>query len=219
MSELTLVIGNKNFSSWSMRAWLALEQTGAPFREEQIWIDEDRDRSERRRYSPTGRVPVLKDGDFAIWDTLAICEYLAERFPEAGLWPSDPRARARARSICAEMHAGFHALRANLPMNTSASKVWRDRGPEVEAEVARIVSMWNDARREFGAGGDFLFGGRTIADAFYAPVASRFRTYSIPLEGAAAAYAESVLALPAVRRWMEAAEDEEHSIPEYASMP
>jgi glutathione S-transferase len=218
MSELTLIIGNRNYSSWSMRAWLALEQTGAPFREEMIWFDEDEDRRQRLAHSPTGRVPVLHHGERTIWDSLAIGEYLAEKFPEAGLWPSDPAARARARSLCAEMHSGFFAIRNRLPLNCRARTAPRDRGPEVEAEVSRIAEIWTDTRKEYGAGGSFLFGSRTLADAFFAPVASRFLTYAVTLEREAAAYAEILLAMPPVLDWMEKAEKEGHPDPPYDAL-
>ena len=219
MSDFVLVIGNKNFSSWSMRAWLALKQTGAAFDEHQIWIEEDRDRSQRRAQSPAGRVPVLRHGDARIWDTLAIAEYLAELFPDQGLWPGDRAARARARSICAEMHSGFFAIRTEMPMNCRARKAAADRGPEVALEVARVVEIWEDTRREFGGDGRFLFGEPSLAEAFFAPVVSRFATYSVPLEGAAAAYRDDVLALPAVCEWLSGAAAEEHTIPEYADRP
>jgi glutathione S-transferase len=208
MAELTLVLGNKNYSSWSLRAWLALEQTGAAFREQQILFHEDADRAQRLRFSPAGKVPVLLDGDFAVWDSLAIAEHLAERFPNAGLWPKDARARSRARSVCSEMHSGFPALRSRLPMNCRARKAPRDRGPEVAAEVRRMADLWSATRGEFGSGGSYLFGARSIADAFFAPVASRFRTYGVTLDGVAGQYADAVLELPAVKRWMAAAESE-----------
>jgi glutathione S-transferase len=215
MSELTLIIGNRNYSSWSMRAWLALSQTGAPFREEVIWFDEDENRAQRLAWSPAGRVPVLRHGELTIWDSLAIAEYLAELFPEAGLWPADRTARARARSLCAEMHSGFFEIRGRMPMNCRARKEPRDRGPEVTAEIRRVTRIWEQTRREFGAEGSLLFGSWTLADAFFAPVASRFQTYAVALEGEAAAYAESVLSAPAVRDWMGKAEAEQHAHPVY----
>jgi len=215
MRELLLVIGNRNFSSWSLRAWLAIEQTGAPFELEQIWFDEDEDRARRLRRSPAGKVPILLHGDLTVWDSLAIVEYLAELFPEAGLWPVERAAHARARSLCSEMHSGFFALREELPMNCRAKKPARDRSPAVAADIARVIALWDETRREFGAGGDFLFGRRTAADAFFAPVASRFRTYSIPLDGAAGAYCQAILSMPAMRAWLEAAQTEGHDVPAY----
>lgn len=218
MSDLILVMGNRNYSSWSMRAWLAVEQTGAPFREEMIWFDEDGDRGKRLAWSPAGRVPVLRHGELTVWDSLAIGEYLAELCPEAGLWPHDPAARARARSLCAEMHSGFFAIRNKLPLNCRARAAARDRGSEVGAEVRRVVEIWEGTRREYGSGGEFLFGARSLADAFFAPVASRFQTYAIALDGAAAEYAANLLACPPVRDWLEKAETEGHPDPPYDAM-
>jgi glutathione S-transferase len=163
-------------------------------------------------------VPILRAGDLTIWDSLAIAEYLAESFTAAGLWPTDPRARARARSLCAEMHSGFFEIRNRLPLNCRARAAPRDRGPEVAGEISRIVRIWTETRRDFGSDGPLLFGSRTLADAFFAPVASRFRTYAVPLEGEAASYAASVLALPAVRQWMERAASEGHPNPVYDAM-
>lgn len=210
MSDFTLVIGNKNYSSWSLRAWLAMEQTGAPFTEKQIWFDEDRDRAKRRQYAPTGRVPVLLHGDLRVWDSLAIVEYLAEQFPARGLWPAAPAARARARSVCAEMHSGFVALRREMPMDTRARFAPKAPSPEAAADIARVIEIWASTRAEFGPGGPFLFGQRSIADAYFAPVVSRFVTHAVPLRGAAAAYRDAVLALPALQRWMQAAAAETH---------
>ncbi len=218
MAGLTLVIGNRNYSSWSLRAYLALEQSGLPFQTEIIWFDEDRDRRQRLRYSPTGRVPVLMDGDDAIWDSLAIGECLAERAPGAGLWPADARARARARSLCSEMHAGFPALREGMPLNVRGRAPYKTPAPAVAADIARITAMWIETRAEFGGDGPYLFGRRTLADAFYTPVASRFRTYGVPLEGEAAAYAGTVLDLPAMRAWAAEAEAEGHPSPVYDAL-
>jgi glutathione S-transferase len=219
MAELVLTIANRNYSSWSMRAWLALEQTGAPFREELIWFDEDADRRQRLERSPTGRVPVLRHGQLVVWDSLAIGEYLAETFPEAGLWPPDRAARARARSVCAEMHSGFGAIRSRMPMNVRARKPLRDRGPEVASEIERVRQLWTDARREHGSGGPYLFGTRSLADAFYAPVACRFVSYGVRLDGEAGAYVETLLRTPAVRDWIERAEREAHADPAYDDVP
>lgn len=215
MSELQLTIGNRNYSSWSMRAWLALEQTGAEFREEVIWFDEDTDRAQRLQRGPSGRVPVLRHGELVIWDSLAIVEYLAETFPAAGLWPAEREARAVARAACCEMHSGFGALREAMPMNTRARKPARDRGPEVAADVKRIVELWTETRRRFGGGGPFLFGARTAADAFFAPIVSRFQTYGVALKGEAATYSAALLALPALQDWVSRAEREGHPDPPY----
>ena len=219
MSVLVLAIGNRNYSSWSLRAWLAVEQTGLPFREEIIWFDEDRDRRRRMEFSPTGRVPVLLHGDIAIWDSLAIGEYLAELAPETGLWPENRTARGRARSLCAEMHAGFPALRETLPLNMRGrTEQQHDHGTVVDNEIRRLASMWTDTRRTFGDGGPFLFGRRTLADAFYAPVASRFRTYGITLKGEAGRWVETVLDLPPMRTWGERAAAEGHPLPTYDTL-
>jgi glutathione S-transferase len=212
---MTLVMGNRNYSSWSMRAWLALEQTGCSFEERVIWFDEDGDRRKRLAVAPPGRVPVLLHGRRVVWDSLAIVEYLAELFPEAGLWPAETTARARARSLCCEMHAGFFEIRNRMPLNCRARKEPRDRGPEVRAEIEMMTRMWSETRHEFGAGGPFLFGERSAADAYFAPVASRFRTYAVALEGESARYASTLLDLAPVRAWLEAAERESHPDPEY----
>ena len=191
----------------------------APFREDPIWFDEDRDRGQRLERSPTGRVPVLRHGDLVVWDSLAIGEYLAETYPEAGLWPAARAARARARSLCAEMHSGFPAIRTRMPLNLRARKEFRDRGPDVAAEVERIRAMWTDARREFGRGGPYLFGARSLADAFYAPVACRFVTYGVRLDGEAGSWAEAILASPPVRDWIERAAREPNTDPHYDAAP
>jgi len=218
MSELLLVIGNRNYSSWSLRAGLAIEQTGLPYRTEIIWFEEDADRRRRLAHSPAGRVPVLRHGDITVWDSLAIGEYLAELAPQAGLWPAAAAARARARSLCAEMHSGFQALRENLPMNIRGRCRSHEPNAAVAQDIARLTSLWTDTRREFGRGGPFLFGQRSLADAFYAPVACRFRTYSVPLTGEAAAWAEAVLNLPAMRAWTTEAEAEGHAQPHYDAL-
>jgi len=214
MSELTLVMGNCNYSSWSLRAWLALEQTGLTFQEQVIWFDEDPERLQRKEHSPTGRVPVLLHGDVTIWDSLAIGEYLAELAPEAGLWPPTAPARARARSLCAEMHSGFPAVRNAMPLNMRARSTIQIH-QSIQDEIQRLSSMWDATRREYGASGPFLFGERSLADAFYAPVASRFRTYGVDLEGQAAEWMKTVLEMPAMRAWSRRAETEGHPDPEY----
>lgn len=201
----TLVIANKLYSSWSLRPWLMLRQAGIAFDEVLIPLDRP-DTAERiRRYSPAGRVPVLVDGDVTVWDTLAILEYAAERWPEAGVWPADPAARALARSISAEMHSGFTALRSTCHMNLGRRFGPRDRGPEIAADVARIEGMWRDARSRFGGDGPFLFGAFSGADAMYAPVATRLDTYSIPVSEDARAYMDAIFALPAFKAWRDAA--------------
>ncbi len=216
---LTLFIGNKNYSSWSMRSWVLLAQAAIPFEEVLVRFDSfDAGSGFKQRLSgitPVGKVPVLVDssihGGLAVWDTLAIAEYIAEQFPEKKLWPPDAARRARARSICAEMHAGFTALRSHCPMNIEASLadigrlIWRDQ-PAVRADVARLVEMWSGLLAEHG--GPLLFGGFSVADAYFAPVCMRFKTYALPLPGAVAAYVERVCALPGVQAWMEQARAE-----------
>jgi glutathione S-transferase len=207
-SPLTLVVGTKNYSSWSLRPYLALAHTGQPFQEVVIQLGEPDTTQNILRHSPSGRVPLLKHGEVSIWDSLAICEYLAETFPEAKLWPQDAAARAVARSVTAEMHSSFMALRNNMSMNLHARKPGQGRAPGVAEDIARIQELWTDCRARFGQGGPFLFGHFTIADAFYAPVATRFVTYGVELTPVCAAYRDAVLALPAFQKWLEAAKDE-----------
>ena len=202
MTPLTLIIGNKNYSSWSLRPWLLLRQAGIPFEEVRIPLYAPGSTEALAAWSPSGKVPALHDGDLRVWDSLAICEYLAERFPEKQLWPADAAARAVARSVSAEMHAGFAALRQHMSMNIRARRPGQGRTPECLADVERILAIWTDCRARFGSGGDFLFGRFSIADAMYAPVALRFQTYGVALTGAAKDYADAVLALPAVREWV-----------------
>lgn len=215
MKTLTLTIANRNYSSWSLRAWLAMEATGAAFDEVMILLGRPDTSTEIAKHSPNGLVPALLDGDLVIWDSLAIAEYLAEKFPEAGLWPSDPGVRAIARSVVAEMHSGYTAVRGNMPMNIRASYPDAGRGPGVEQDVQRITSVWESCRRDFGEGGDLLFGGFTIADAFFAPIISRFRTYGVEVTGVAATYMNAVWALPAMRDWVAKAEAEEWKVERY----
>jgi glutathione S-transferase len=208
MAEFTIYIANKNYSSWSLRGWLALKQTGAPFTEVLIPLREATTRAEILRHSPSGRLPALRHGDFTVWDSLAIGEYLADIFPDKRLWPEEREARALARAVSAEMHSGFAALRTHLPMNMRSSFPNRGVTPEAQADINRIMALWRDCRRRFGEGGDFLFGPLTIADAMYAPVVSRFRTYKIELEEEAERYAEAIWALPALQEWLAAARNE-----------
>ena len=211
MDELTLVIGNRNLSSWSLRPWLLLRHLGLPHRVVTIPLRQPDTPLRIRRHSPSGKVPVLRVGDLAIWDSLAIAEWLAERHPE--LWPADPALRALARSVSCEMHSGFPALRTFLPMDFTARF-----GPpgkllaEVEADIERIVAIWASCRRAAGAG-PFLFGEFGIADAMYAPVCSRFTTYAVPLERAAQAYVDTVMALPAMQEWGRLAHAEVAGLP------
>jgi glutathione S-transferase len=204
MAGLTLVIGNKNYSSWSLRPWLALRAAGLPFEEVRIPLYTPQTRTEILRHSPAGRVPVLKEGDLVIWDSLAICERAAELAPMAQLWPAESGARAVARSASSEMHAGFTALRTLCPMNLRA-RAKRELTPEVQADVARIQELWSSCRERYGRGGDFLFGRFGIADAMYAPVVTRFRTWGIPAEPVAQRYIDAVLATSHFREWEAAA--------------
>lgn len=208
--SLTLYIGNKNYSSWSMRPWVLLRQAGIAFKEIKVRFDSFDDGSRFKKLlggvNPVGKVPVLIDDGFAVWDTLAIAEYVAEKFPAKHLWPQNAKARARARSVCAEMHSGFDALRAACPMNIEADlaetgqSIWSAK-PEVRADVARLSSMWEALLREHG--GDFLFGEFGIADAFFAPVCMRLTTYALPVSGEVKAYIERVSAAPGVKAWID----------------
>ena len=215
MGKPTLIIGNRNYSSWSLRAWLALEATGLEFEEVVVLLGQDNTSEEILRWSPTARVPALHDGEIVLWDSLAICEHLAETFPEAGLWPADPRARAAARSVVAEMHSGFVALRNHMPMNLRASYPVAAHEPGVEEDIARITAIWEECRTRFGADGDLLFGQFTIADAFYAPIVSRFLTYGVSPGGIAGEYMDAVWAMPAMQDWAEKARVEEWSVERY----
>jgi glutathione S-transferase len=214
----TLVIGNKCHSSWSLRPWILLRQLGIPFEEVLIPftdpIDTPEWKAEVRKYSPAGKVPALVDGDVAAWDSLAIMEYVAELRPDLPVWPRDKAARAMARSISAEMHSGFSALRSACPMNLGKKYARRDRGPAVEKDVARIGEIWRTARERFGAGGPFLFGAFGAADAMYAPVVTRFDTYSVPVDPACRAYMDAVLGTPAFQEWRAAALAETWIVPE-----
>lgn len=214
--DLALVIGNKNYSSWSMRPWLAMKQTGIPFVEHRIALYQPGSRRRVLEYSPSGKVPVLKDGTTTVWDSLAILEYLAEKFPDRRLWPEDVAARARSRSMSAEMHSGFAALRARMPMNLRNSYPGRGLTPEVEADIARIVSLWTDSRAM--ASGPFLLGDFCIADAMFAPVATRFVTYGVKLPPVCQRYVDTLLALPAMQRWYADARAEREAVEEYDRM-
>ena len=212
---LTLVIGNKNYSSWSLRPWLALKQARIPFKE--IWISLYNEESSSRikQYSPSGKVPALQDGSVTVWESLAICEYLAEKFPEKHFWPADRKARALARAVASEMHAGFAALRQHMSMNCRQRLPGRGRTPETLKDIERICALWNDCRTHCGKGGDFLFGKFSIADAMYAPVVLRFVTYEVELDAISAAYAKAVIALPAIQEWIADARAETEVIPQF----
>ena len=202
MTELTLIIGNKNYSSWSMRPWLALRQFEIPFQEQVIPLYEGDWKNTILQYSTAGKVPILKHGENIVWDSLAILEYLAEQFPAKNFWPKDKLARSVARSVSTEMHAGFPALREHLPMNLRKSAPIDKVSEDVQADIERISQMWRDCRNRFGgAGGEFLFGEFSAADAVYAPVVTRFVSYGIKLDATCQRYVDAMLALPSVETW------------------
>jgi len=196
---MKLVIGDRNYSSWSLRPWLAMKQIGLPFEEINIRLNSSGAKAEILRHSPSGKVPCLIDGETLIWDSLAICEYLAEKSPT--LWPAHRKTRAEARSISAEMHSGFRALRRSMPMDVHASKPYEGRSAEVQTDIDRIVEIWEGCRSRFAEAGPFLFGAFTIADAMFAPVVWRFLTYAIELPPASRAWVEAMCALPAMQDW------------------
>jgi glutathione S-transferase len=202
---LTLVIGNKNYSSWSLRPWIALRVAGIAFDEIVIPLYEPGSKERMLEHSPAGKVPILLDGDVRVWESLAILDYLGEWFPQAGLWPADLAARAHARSVSAEMHAGFLPLRRHCPMNMWRPVKQRELPPDVAANVERIETIFSDCRQRFGQGGPFLFGAFGAADAMYAPVVSRLHTYGISVNPTAQAYMQAVMALPAWDEWRAAA--------------
>ena len=199
----TLHIGNKMYSSWSLRGWLVTKLSGAPFREAPVSLNHLDPDPSRRGFSPSGLVPCLVDGDVVVWDSLAIAEYLAERHP--GMWPADPVARAFARSMTAEMHSGFGALRSEMTMCVRERVDVRPWSPALTRNIARIEALWTEARTRFGQGGDYLLGAFSIADCFYAPVAFRFRTYGVEPGGVARESLAALLAHPFVREWEAAA--------------
>jgi len=214
MVPMTLVIGNRNYSSWSLRAWLAMRMAGLTFDEIVIPLHTPESRERILEYSPTGLVPALRHGVVTVWESLAICEYVAETVPGARLWPETVQARAEARSISAEMHAGFQALRAALPMNVRADRPGVAIDPDVQADIDRIQTIWRGCRRKFGTVGPFLFGRFSIADAMFAPVVSRFATYRVTMDALSREYAGTMLNLPAMREWAEAASAESWVIAE-----
>jgi len=198
---MKLVIGNKNYSSWSMRPWIALKAAGIPFDEEVISLYVDGSREQILKHSPAGKVPILIDGDTRVWESLAILEYAADKFPAARLWPADLAARAHARAIATEMHGGFVPLRQQCSMN-----MWRPPQrialtADAQANVDRVQEIWSEARTRFGAGGPFLFGAFSAADAMYAPIVSRFETYAVEVNPTCAAYMAAMIALPSWQEW------------------
>jgi glutathione S-transferase len=211
--KLQLVIGNKNYSSWSMRPWVLLRQAQIAFEEIQLKFDHDVRVIGIEKYSAAGKVPVLLVDGEAVWDTLAIAETAAEMFPHKQLWPADAAARRVARSACAEMHSGFQALRGKMPMNIRGRYPGKGLTPESRKDIERVVALWRDCRARFGSGGKLLFGGFSIADAFYAPVVMRFQTYGVELPPDAREYCEALKALPGVRDWIEAARSETDFVP------
>ena len=212
MADFTLVVGNKNYSSWSMRGGLMVRIAGIECEEIVIPLDRPESAAAIRKHSPSGKVPVLLHRGLAVWESLAIAEYLNDLKPEAGLWPSSAAARAHARAISAEMHAGFADLRTHMPMNIRASYPGKGIAPGVRADIERITSMWRDCRKRFGGAfprdDGFLFGTFGAADAMFAPVVTRFRTFGVALDADSEAYAKAVLAQPAVQEWIDAAKNE-----------
>ncbi len=211
MSDLTLVIGNKNYSSWSLRPWMAMRHLGIEFTEWLVPLDTPEFKDAVEQFSPSGRVPALKHGDLCVWDSLAICEYVAE-LTRSG-WPQDPAARAIARAVSAEMHSGFANLRMEWPMNARARNRHTLRTPGLDADIDRIDEIWNDCRSRFGAGGPWLFGEYSIADAMFAPVVLRFKTYGAQLSGTARWYLATALEDGAMQEWVKAAQNESWTLP------
>ena len=212
-SGYALVIGDKNYSSWSLRPWLALKTCGVPFKEERVHLRQADTKAEIFKHSPSGKVPALKTEFGVIYDSLAILEYLAEQYPHAQLWPEDAGARAMARAVSAEMHAGFQALRNDMPMDLASSFPMPEMHETLSNNIQRVLAVWKDTRTRFGRCGPFLFGDFTNADAMYAPVATRFRTYNVPLEefgddGTAANYIDTIYAMLEMADWLEGAKEE-----------
>jgi len=210
---LKLIIGNKNYSSWSMRPWIAMRHAAISFEEEVIPLYEPGSRERILSYSRAGKVPVLRDAEATIWDSLAILEYLAERFPDAALWPDDVAARAHGRSIAAEMHSGFINFRRHCPMNMRRAKRKIALTEEAAGDVRRIEAIWSEARARFGGKGPFLLGDFSIADAMYAPIVSRFFSYAVEAGAVAEAYMATMMALPAWQEWQRAGEAEPWIMP------
>ena len=208
MASPTLVIGNKNYSSWSLRPWLLLRHAGVEFEERRLLLDTPEFRRDIGQWSPTARVPVLIDEGLTVWDSLAICEYANERWLEGTGWPRDRAARAQARSAAAEMHSGFTALRTQLPMNSHRQPDAYRWDAQAQADIDRVQRLWAELRVRHAGNGDFLCGDFGIVDAMYAPVAIRFAGYGVPLDGVSRAYADALLALPAMRDWRGQAEAE-----------
>jgi glutathione S-transferase len=211
---LLLLLGNKNYSSWSLRPWIAMKAAGILFTEEVISLDATDFKARVGKVSGTGKVPALVDGETHVWESLAILEHLAEKFPDRHLWPAEPAARGHARAVAAEMHAGFVPLRRHYPMNVRRPVRPREATPEAALNISRIDTMWSHCRQRFGSGGPFLFGAFGAADAMYAPVVSRFHTYGVEVGRAARAYMDAILGLPAWSEWQAAAAAEPWVLPE-----
>lgn len=216
-APLTLIIGNKNYSSWSLRPWLMLRQAGLAFAEIRIPLYQLETRQLLAQYSPSGKVPVLRTGDLIIWESLAIGEFIAEQVPD--LLPGDVSARAVCRAVSAEMHAGFHGIRSHLPMDCRNRRANWPISASVQHEVDRMTTLWRDCRQQFGSSGDFLFGCFSLADAMFAPIVSRFVTYGVPLDPVAQAYADAIWALPAMQDWLTQAAAEPETIPDRLLLP
>ena len=215
MADLHLVIANKAYSSWSMRPWVAMKAQGVAFKETVICLQQPDTAAQIAKYSAAGKVPVLKHDDVTVWESLAILDYLADTLPSTAWWPEDHAARAMARSISAEMHAGFTNVRSAMPMNVRRSILGRERTPEVDKDIARIQDIWGTARTQFGQDGPFLFGKFSNADAMYAPVVTRFKTYGVKLDAVSQAYADAILDSPAVKQWYAEAAAESWVVEKY----
>lgn len=214
-----LVIANKAYSSWSLRPWLLLKHAGIPFEEIRIPLKMPDSAEKIAHYSKAGKVPVLLDGDLTVWESLAICEYAAECYPEKKLWPEDRAARAAARAASHEMHAGFQDLRQQMPMNARRQYAGQGMTPEVGRDIERMTELWEDCRSRYGKDGDFLFGRFSIADAMFAPVCVRFTAYDPPLETSARAYVKTIMGLPAMQEWVKDAREEKEVIEAYEKKP
>ncbi|WP_421858009.1 glutathione S-transferase family protein [Oricola sp.] len=210
-----LVIGNKLYSSWSLRAWITLKAFDIAFTETVIAMYKPDTRERMLAFGPTGKVPVLVDGDITVWESLAIIEYLADRFPDKAIWPANQAARAHARSAASEMHAGFTGIRSSCPMNLTKRFAPRDRGPEMAADIQRLQELWREARERFGGSGPFLYGEFSAADAMFAPVVSRLDTYQIDVDGETRRYMDAVLSYPSFVAWRDSALQEKWTLPHY----
>jgi glutathione S-transferase len=215
MDRMSLVLGNKNYSSWSLRPWIAMRQAQVPFDEIQIPLRQEDSRRRVLEFSPSGKVPCLVHGTLNVWESIAICEYVAEHYPDKHLWPEDSTKRAVARAVSAEMHAGFQNLRQNMPLNCRARFPGRGRASGVQEDIDRITAIWRECRQRYGTGGSLLFGGFSIADAMFAPVVLRFRTYGVDLDPVSSQYSDAVLDLSATKEWLAAAEKEPWTIAVY----